>query len=123
MTRPLAPIPAILCLLLSAAPAAAAQPGAVAFNRCKICHSFAAGAPNRVGPNLHGVFGRTAGTVPGFDYSPAMKKSGIVWNAATLGKFLRDPRGFIPGSRMSFPGIKDDKTLAALIAYLKQVTQ
>jgi cytochrome c2 len=110
-------------LLLLAAPVWAQASSAAVFSRCKVCHSLAAGAHSPVGPNLHGLFGRTAGTDPGFSFSPAMKKSGVVWNDDTLSKFLRDPQGFIPGNRMGFPGIKDEKELAALLAYLKQATQ
>lgn len=112
-----------LLLLVFAAPAWAQAAGAAVFNRCKVCHSLAAGGHSPVGPNLHGLFGRTAGTAPGFSFSPAMRKSGVVWNDDTLAKFLRDPQGFIPGNRMGFPGIKDNKALSDLLAYLKQATQ
>lgn len=110
-------------LLLLATPVWAQAAGAAVFNRCKVCHSLVAGAHSPVGPNLHGLYGRTAGTAPGFAFSPAMQKSGVVWNDETLGKFLRDPQGFIPGNRMGFPGIKNDKELADLLSYLKEATQ
>ncbi len=113
----------LFCLALAAAPAAAATVGASVFDRCKVCHTVAAGAPSTVGPNLHGVFGRKAGSLAGFAYSPAMKHSSIVWNDDTLPKFLRDPQKFIPGNRMGFPGISDERQLAGLLTYLKQVTQ
>ncbi len=117
-------IAAMLPLFLALTAPALAQPaGAMVFNRCKTCHSLAAGGHSPVGPNLHGLFGRTAGTASGFSFSPAMQKSGVVWNDDTLAKFLRDPQGLIPGNRMGFPGIKDDKELADLLAYLKQATQ
>jgi cytochrome c len=111
--------------LLWTAPAHAADvvAGQVVFNRCKICHTADAGAGNRVGPNLHGLFGRKAGTEPGFTYSDAMRNSGIVWDDETLAKYLRDPRGFVPGNRMAFPGVAGEAALADLLDYLKQATQ
>lgn len=123
MTRIAALLPLLLALVAATAPAAAQSagapsPGEAVFNRCKVCHSLVAGGHSPVGPNLFGLFGRKAGTAPGFSYSPAMKNSGVVWDDDTLRKFLRDPQGFIPGNRMGFPGIKDDKALADLLAYL-----
>lgn len=103
--------------------AIAADPGATELQRCKICHSLENGGPNRVGPNLFGIFGKKAGTVPGFYYSTAMKQSDIVWNDETMATFLRDPRGAIPGNHMSFPGIEDEAKLGDLLARLKQATQ
>ena len=93
------------------------------FERCKICHTVEAGGRNTVGPNLHGVFGRKAGTVDGFTYSDAMKTSGIVWDDDAMAKYLRNPRELVPGGKMAFPGIKDDAQLADVIAYLHQATQ
>ena len=69
------------------------------------------------------MFGRKAGSVDGFDYSPAMEQSGIVWDDDTLAKFLRDPKDALPGNRMSFPGVKDDATLHDLVQQLKRATQ
>jgi cytochrome c len=89
--------------------------------QCKICHSFDESGRTAVGPNLHGLFGRKAGTVG--NASEAMKNSGIVWNDAALAKFLRDPRVAVPANKMSFPGIADDAVLSDLIARLKQATQ
>lgn len=114
---------AVVLSLLLCGSALAEDPGAAELQRCKICHSLDKGGANRVGPNLFGVFGRKAGTVAGFAYSDGMKNSGIVWDDDTLAKFLRDPQGSLPGNRMSFPGIKDDAALHALLQSLKQATQ
>jgi cytochrome c len=122
MIRFAAILPLLIALTAVAVPARGQNAGQAVFGRCKVCHALAAGAHSPVGPNLHGLYGRTAGTDPGFAFSPAMKASGVVWGDDTLSKFLRDPQGFIPGNRMGFPGIKDDTALAALLAYLKQAT-
>jgi cytochrome c len=117
-------IAAVLVLRLAdGASAADTAAGEKVFARCKICHSVQAGAPSPVGPNLHGVFGRKAGSVEGFNYSEAMKNSGIVWDDETLTKYLRDPRGSLPGNKMAFPGLKNDDEMANLLAYLHQATQ
>ncbi len=97
--------------------------GAAELQKCKICHSLDQGGPNRVGPNLHGIFGRKAGSLSGFAYSDAIKNSGIVWDDDSLEKFLRDPRTDVPGNRMSFPGIQDGTVLDDLLTRLKQATQ
>jgi cytochrome c2 len=120
---PALPAVAAAALLVAAAPSgpapADAQRGAQIFNRCKVCHSLAAGQ-NRVGPSLYGLFGRKAGTVPGYDYSAAMRQAGVTWDEQTLARYLADPNKFVPGDKMAFPGIKDPGALADLIAYLKQ---
>jgi cytochrome c len=113
----------VLLLLPDPAAAASAAAGQAVFNRCKICHTIEAGGRNVVGPNLHGIFGRKAGSVPNFAYSPAMKESGIVWDDDAMAKYLRDPKQFIPGDRMAFPGIKDEEQLADLLAYLHEVAK
>jgi len=109
--------------LSGAAVAADEKAGEAVFARCKICHTLPAGGPNTVGPNLHGVLGRKAGSVEGFGYSAAMKNSGITWDDETLTKYLRDPRGAIPGNKMAFPGLKNDEEMTNLLAYLHQATQ
>jgi len=99
-----------------------AQHGTQVFAQCKICHSLEAGK-NMVGPSLHGLIGRKAGSVPGFAYSPAMKNSNVTWNNDTLSKYLTDPKAFIPGDKMAFTGIKDPSKLGDLLAYLDQATR
>jgi len=102
-----------------AAPAAAdsdAAHGEALYNsRCVACHSPDA---NRVGPRHRGVVGRTAGTVPDFNYSKAVKNSGVMWTEETLDKWLTNPQAFIPGQRMNFK-VADPADRADLIAYLK----
>jgi cytochrome c len=89
------------------------------YERCQGCHSI---DRNRAGPRHRGLFGRRAGTVKGFDYSPAMRRSGIVWTAATLERFLAAPTKAVPGTSMGFDGVRDPRERADLIAYLKRAT-
>ena len=91
--------------------------GEAVYARCLACHAL---AYDRTGPRHCGLFGRRAGGVPGFAYSPAMRQSGIVWDARTLDRFLADPTRAVPGTSMGYAGVKDGKERAALIAYLKQ---
>ena len=91
--------------------------GAAIYERCGGCHSL---ERNRTGPRHCGLFGRKAGVVPGFHYSPAMKQSGIVWSRETLDKFLENPRKDVPGTAMTYAGIKDAKERADVIAYLER---
>lgn len=106
----------------SALAAGDAAKGKRVFNKCKACHSLAAGQ-KRIGPSLHGVFGREAGTLPGFNYSRAMKESRIVWSPETLSEYLTKPKSFIPGNRMAFAGLRKEQDLADLMAYLEQATK
>ena len=93
------------------------------FNQqCKTCHSLEEG-PSLTGPTLHGMFGRKAGTAAGFDFSEAMKTSGIVWDETTLTEYTRDPKEKVPDTKMVFNGLKQAGQLADLVAYLKQATQ
>lgn len=103
---------------------AAADPdkGQVLFLQCRACHSLEAGGPNKVGPNLHGVFGRKAGLAPGYAYSEAITQSSVVWSAATLDEWLARPSDFLPGNRMVFVGIRTPGDRANLIAYLQRET-
>ena len=92
------------------------------FARCQACHNIDE-PKNKVGPHLVGLFGRTAGTVEGYNYSPANKNSGVTWNAETLDPYLTDPRGYIKGTKMAFAGIKDATDRANVIAYLEQASK
>lgn len=112
----------IVLLLAVSAQAADVAAGQKIFAKCRVCHTLAAGAPSTVGPNLHGLYGRKAGSLAGFGYSKAMKAAGIVWDDDTLAQYLRDPRALIPGNRMAFPGIANREEIANLLAYLQQAT-
>jgi cytochrome c len=101
-----------------------AAKGQRVFNQqCRACHTLEKDGAQTVGPNLHGVFGRKAGTAPGFEFSEAMLKSGIVWDEASMADYNRDPKGKVPGTKMVFNGVKQAPQLADLVAYLKQATQ
>lgn len=95
-----------------------AAAGKTVFARCSICHSSTKGAPNNIGPNLFGVVGRKAGTAPNFNYSNAMKTAGFNWTADKLDAYLKHPALVVPGNRMAFAGVSNDKDRANLIAYL-----
>ena len=98
-----------------------AAKGEKVYRKCKACHALEAGK-NKIGPSLHGVFGRKAGGVDGFKYSAAMAESGLVWDESTMDQYLANPKTFIPKNRMAFPGIKKEDDREDLIAYLKSAT-
>lgn len=91
--------------------------GKTAFNKCAACHAVQAGQ-NKVGPSLHGIVGRKSATVPGYSYSEAAKKHDVVWTEEELDKYLADPKGVVPGTKMIFPGIKNETERQNVIAYL-----
>jgi cytochrome c len=110
-------------VLIATVPAAQAQDAAAGeqvFKKCLPCHSIGPGAKNKVGPELNGIDGRHSGTAEGYSYSPANKNSGIVWSEAKFKEYIQDPRGVIKGTKMIFPGIKNEKEIDNLWAYLKQ---
>lgn len=113
---------AVIALATGSATAANIDEGKKVFNKCKACHSLEAGK-RKVGPSLHGVFGRKAGTLEGFKYSQALKDSGITWDEGSMRRYLADPKAVVPGGRMAFAGIKKDSEMDDLIAYLKQATK
>lgn len=92
-----------------------AKRGEQIYARCAACHAM---TYDRVGPRHCGLVGRRAGSIEGFEYSPAMKKSGIVWNAKTLDRFLADPMKTVPGTTMTYAGVPDPQERADLVAYL-----
>lgn len=116
------PIRALLfagAALAFSASAASGDParGKAVYERCAACHAL---AYDRTGPRHCGLFGRRAGSVPGFAYSEAMRRSKQVWNAQTLDRFLKNPLKTVPGTSMGYAGIADRSERADLIAYLKQ---
>ncbi len=93
------------------------------FNQqCKACHTLDQGGHNLVGPNLHGLFGRKAGSAD-YQYSDAMKKSGIVWDEKALTDYLKDPKGKVPGTKMTYIGLRQEQQQQDMIAFLEKATQ
>ena len=114
----------VAAALVAVAPGAAlaqdAAAGEKTFAQCRACHQVGPTAKNVVGPHLNGLFGRKAGTVEGYNYSPANKNSGITWDEAVFREYIKNPRGKIPGTKMIYAGLKDEQRINDLIAYLKQ---
>jgi cytochrome c len=113
---------AIILLAASSAQAQDAAAGEKVFKKCMACHAVGEGAANKVGPELNGIVGRTAGTVEGFSYSQGMKDAGaggLVWTEENLSKYLENPKGTIPGNKMAFAGLKKEDERANVIAFLK----
>ena len=112
----------VLLLPLLAQPAAAqdAAAGERAFAKCRPCHQVGETARNLVGPELNGLIGRHSGAVEGYSYSAANKNSGLTWDEATFAEYIKDPKAKIPGTKMIFAGIKSEKEIKDLTAFLKQ---
>ena len=107
----------------AAASAALAQDvaaGKTSFNKCMACHSIGEGAKNKIGPELNGLDGRKSGSVPDYSYSDANKNSGITWNEAEFKDYIKDPKAKIPGTKMIFAGIKNEKEVDDLWAFISQ---
>jgi cytochrome c len=90
---------------------------------CAACHTFGAGERTIIGPNLHGVFGRSAASVPDFAYSPALRASGLRWTPSTVAAWLADPQGFVSGTTMTFTGYRSAEDRRDLVAYLLRATE
>lgn len=96
------------------------EAGEKSFRKCTPCHAIGEGALNKLGPVLNGLDGRKSGTIENYIYTDANKNSGIVWDEANFKEYITDPRGKIPGTKMIFPGIKQEKERNDLWAYLRQ---
>jgi cytochrome c len=99
-------------------PACAASRGRILFLLCASCHDISDSVSQKIGPNLRGVVGRKAGSLPGFEYSPAMKKQSFVWDNAKLDLWLTEPNSLVPGTAMAFAGLPNRADRDAVIAYL-----
>jgi len=119
---PLTGLAAALVVTLSlAGPASAgdAAAGKSVFNsQCAMCHTITAGGPNLLGPNLHGIVGRTAGTLKGYNYSPAMKATGFVWTSEKLSAYVAGPATVVPGNKMPYAGLHQPLKVVDLMAFL-----
>lgn len=99
---------------------AAADAAPSSFGQCAVCHKVARDGGNGVGPNLHGIVGAKAAQVAGYSYSTAAKESGVIWDEASLDKYLENPRGFMAGTKMSYGGLSDAAKRKEIIAWLKK---
>jgi cytochrome c len=105
---------------MSAALAQDAAAGKASFNKCMACHAIGEGAKNKVGPELNGLDGRKSGSAPDYNYSDANKNSGITWNEAEFKDYIKDPKAKIPGTKMAFAGVKNEKEVNDLWAFISQ---
>ena len=120
---------AAAALAVSMAASASAQEADTArgqqlFNQqCRACHSLEKGRSTMAGPSLFGMFGSKAGTAPGYEYSEAMIRSGLIWDDKTVAAYLRNPKEEVPGTKMAYAGMRQAGQIADMLAYLKQATQ
>ena len=115
----------LLALSPLAAQAQDAEAGQRVFNQCRACHTINQGGRSGVGPNLHGIIGRAAGSVEGFRYSAAMREraaAGLVWNEDNLSAYIADPKAVVPGGSMSYAGLRNEEQRNNLLAYLRQAS-
>lgn len=101
---------------------ATVEAGETQVKKCAACHTFDEGGANKIGPNLHGIVGRQVAAVDGFAYSSALTEYGGTWDYEKLNCFLQDPKGCVPGNKMSFAGVKKDTDRADVIAYLRSIS-
>lgn len=111
---------ALLAAAIQPAHAQDAAAGEKVYAQCRACHQLGETAKNMVGPALNGVIGHKAAMREGYSYSAAMKASGLVWDEATFAEYIQNPRAKVPGTKMIYAGLKDEKRIADLLAYLKQ---
>jgi len=111
---------AALALSTGAASAQDVKAGETSFKKCLPCHAIGDGATNKVGPELNGLDGRKAGTAANYSYSDANKNSGLTWSEETFKEYIKDPMAKVKGTKMAFPGIKNETEINNLWAYLKQ---
>ena len=111
---------AAIAVSASAASAQDVDAGQRQFNKCLPCHAVGPDAENKIGPELNGLDGRHSGAAPNYSYSEANKNSGIVWNEASFKEYIKNPAAKVPGTKMTFAGIKNDQDVNDLWAYLKQ---
>jgi cytochrome c len=110
----------VLAIAIDATSAQDLTAGATSYKKCVTCHDIGPTAKNKVGPSLNGLDGRKSGTIAGYNYSPANKESGIVWNEVSFLEYIKDPKAKIPNTKMVFAGIKSETEARNLWAYIKQ---